>query len=195
MLQLMFQYFGHLMWRTDLLEKTLITGKVEGVRRRGQQRMRCLDCIIDSTDWSLSKFQAIVKDKEAWCVAGHWVAKRWTELSNWATTATIYFPWDSPEKNTGVGCYFSSSGLGFVRTLHDGPFILGGLAWHGSQLSWVTQVGAMWPMMTWCNSLNRNSTHCPYFMLTTPSDDIFFIKLSYKISNCMTIVLIFPRCS
>ena len=91
MLKLMFQYFGHLMWRTDLLEKTLITGKVEGVRRRGRQRMRCLDGIIDSTDCSLSKFQAIVQDKEAWCIAAHWVAKRWTQLSNW-TTATIYFP-------------------------------------------------------------------------------------------------------
>ena len=64
MLKLKLQYFGHLMQRTDLLEKTLMLGKIEGRRRRGQQRMRWLDSIIDSTDMSLSKFQEIVKDRE-----------------------------------------------------------------------------------------------------------------------------------
>ena len=139
MVKLMFQYFGHLMWRIDLLEKTLIAGKVEGMKRRGRQRMRCLDRITDSIDLSLSKLQVIVKDKEDWCTTVHWVARRWTQLSRWTTTVPIHFPWGSPEKNTEVGCYFSSSGLRFVRTHHYGPFIWGGLAWYDAKLSWVTQ--------------------------------------------------------
>ena len=79
MLKLKLQYFGHLMWRTDSLEKTLMLEKIEGRRKRGLQRMRCLESITDSTDMNLSKRWKIVKDKEAW----HGVAKNWTWLSNW----------------------------------------------------------------------------------------------------------------
>ena len=75
------QYLGHLMRRTDSLEKTLMLGKIEG-RRRGRQRRRWLDGIIDSMDMSLSKLQKIVKDREAWCAAVHEAAKNQTRLSN-----------------------------------------------------------------------------------------------------------------
>ena len=105
MLKLKLQYFGHLMWRTSSLEKTLTLGRLLcsywGQEEKGQQRMRWLHGIIDSMDMSLSKLWEIVKDREAWCAAVYRAAKSWTRLSEWTATTTYSLPWEWPRAKYG----------------------------------------------------------------------------------------------
>ena len=104
MLKLKLQYFGHLMWRVDSLEKTQMLGGIGGKRRRGRQRMRWLDGITDSMDMSLSELQELVMDREAWHAAIHGVAKSRTRLSDWTEPFILHF---------NVGIFYGFT-LGFL---------------------------------------------------------------------------------
>ena len=115
MLKLKLQYFGHLMQRTDCMEKTLMLGKIEGRRSRGWQRIRWLDGITDSMDMSLSKLWELLMDREAWYAVVHGVAESQTQLSNW--TELVFLPGKSLGQRSLVG--YSPWDCKRVRQLSD----------------------------------------------------------------------------
>ena len=197
MVKLKLQFFGHLMQRTDSLEKTLMLGKIEGRRRRGQQRMRWLDGIINLLDMSLSKLRELVMDREAWRAAVHRVTKSQTWLSDWTELRSHkHFPSGSVVKNLPANMQET-----WVQSLGWEDLVEEEMAAHSSILAWkipqteelgrLQSIGSQRIACDWVSPHMQG--HIPIPII--PMNDLkYFVLLVYVVPRVITLTVRLQSC-